>query len=125
MTATTCSHRIDRTAARPRRRAASRGGLTPLEALLALALLAALVLAATWPAVAGRAAGTDVSTHQVLVGQSQTLWAIARANPVPGQPTARTAALIRELNGLDDSAVDAGMVLEVPSSGPGSGFASR
>ncbi len=84
------------------------------EVLLIALMLAALLAASAAPALRRDASAEQVPTRPVLVRSGDTLWSLARANPVPGLGTARTAHLIREVNGLASSAVLAGDILLVP-----------
>ncbi len=55
------------------------------------------------------------ATRDVLVSAGDTLWSMAASNPVEGAPTAQTADLIRELNGLEPGPLPAGIRLVVPA----------
>ena len=90
-------------------------GLSRGEALILLALMLALVMCA----LASRAgAPGTVATTKVLVDRGDTLWAIARANQVPGLSTAQTADLIARLNDLSSGQLIAGTELAIPMAGP-------
>ena len=89
-------------------------GMSWLEWSVLLALATALVLATL---IAGRpsAAMTSLQTRSVRIRTSQTLWDIAKANPVPGNSTAQTVALIRDLNDMTTSTLYAEQILQVPA----------
>jgi nucleoid-associated protein YgaU len=81
------------------------------------ALLVACALAgvSALPTPGDPAALSALETRTVRVAASDTLWAIARANPVDGQPTARTVETIRRMNSLAGSLLTPGSVLRVPA----------
>ena len=86
-------------------------GLSRGEAFILLALMVTLLVCA----LASRAGTPDaVATTKVLVDRGDTLWAIARANQVPGLSTAQTADLIARLNDLSSGQLIAGTELAVP-----------
>jgi LysM repeat protein len=77
-------------------------------------VLALLVIAAALPTASGVTSASK-ATRRVRVAASDTLWSIARANPVAGLTTAESVALIRRLNGLDASvSIQPGAVIAVP-----------
>lgn len=80
-------------------------------AILAIALLSGRISAdaGTLDGPAGQAKATGV----VVVQQGENLWAIAKAVAPLADPR-ETVLAIRELNGLDDSAVVPGQSLIVP-----------
>ncbi|MDI6900363.1 MAG: LysM peptidoglycan-binding domain-containing protein [Anaerosomatales bacterium] len=109
----------------PRARRASRGRtrLTVIEtAILALAALA-LVAAAVGPSLAR--ADELPGSATIKVSSNESLWTIAAGNPVDGLTTAQTVHLIKEMNGLEDSAVMDGQLLTVPSDGDTSAAMAR
>jgi LysM repeat protein len=55
------------------------------------------------------------TTISVRVSPSDTLWSIARANPLPGASTAATVEAIARANGLRDGRIRLGTVLRVPA----------
>ena len=106
-------------AARPAARPAPRGQVQLtrrgrfvvfLVALL-LVLAAALFLGAT--SVATNEAGTDQPTEAVMVGEGDTLWAIA-ADLAPDGEVREMVATIKEINALDSAMLVAGQTLYVP-----------
>ncbi len=80
-----------------------------LVGLIALGLLLAYVSYA-------RSADPELpATSEVLVDTGDTLWSLARANPVPGLSTSQTAVLIASVNGIDAASLRAGARLTVPA----------
>jgi len=77
----------------------------------------AVLVAAVLPSL-GKSAGTPVATQTVAVRTSQSLWDIARTYPQEGQSTAQTVEAIRRLNGLEQSALTPGQLLQVPAEAP-------
>ncbi|MDO8915246.1 MAG: LysM domain-containing protein [Coriobacteriia bacterium] len=78
-------------------------------------VLALLVVAAALPTASGSVRAAS-ATHRVRIAASDTLWSVAAANPVAGLTTAESVAVIRRLNGLEDSALlQPGAVITVPS----------
>ena len=110
---------VVRPAARPAARPAPRGQVQLtrrgrfvvfLVALL-FVLAAALFLGAT--SVATNEAGTDQPTEAVMVGEGDTLWAIA-ADLAPDGEVREMVATIKEINALDSAMLVAGQTLYVP-----------
>jgi LysM repeat protein len=54
-------------------------------------------------------------TTRVTVRSGDTLWSIAERHPLKGCTTEQTAAVLGEINGLDDSAIIAGSAIDVPA----------
>jgi hypothetical protein len=78
-------------------------------------VLALLVIAAALPTASGSTRVAS-ATHRVRIAESDTLWSVAAANPVAGLTTAESVAVIRRLNGLEDSVLlQPGAVITVPS----------
>ena len=90
-------------------------------------VLVLVALALVWSALASRTPQpSSVPTVTTRVVQGQTLWQIARANPVPGLSTAQTADLIAEINDLESGAVTVGTLVQVPAQASGvAALASR
>ena len=110
---------VVRPAARPAARPAPRGQVQLtrrgrfvvfLVALL-FVLAAALFLGAA--SVATNEAGTDQPTEAVMVGEGDTLWAIA-ADLAPDGEVREMVATIKEINALDSAMLVAGQTLYVP-----------
>ena len=92
------------------------GALRAGEALV----LALVALALIWSALASRTPQpSSVPTVTTRVIQGQSLWQIAKANPVPGLSTAQTADLIAEINDLETGAVTVGTLVRVPAQASG------
>ena len=104
-----------RAAARPEPRGevrlTRRGRFVVFVAALLLVLGAALFLGAT--SVATNDAGTDQPTEAVMVGEGDTLWAIA-SDLAPDGEVREMVATIKELNALDSAMLVAGQTLYVP-----------
>ena len=90
-----------------------RGRFVVFVAALLLVLGAALFLGAT--SVATNDAGTDQPTEAVMVGEGDTLWAIA-SDLAPDGEVREMVATIKELNALDSAMLVAGQTLYVPVS---------
>ncbi len=97
--------------------------VTPIEvALVAITIFIAVML---------MAASTTPSTHSVTatrtvrVQPSQTLWDLARTNPVPGNSTAKTVEYIRTLNDMSTSSLQSGQLITVPDATESMAMASR
>ena len=88
-----------------------RGRFVVFVAALLLVLGAALFLGAT--SVATNDAGTDQPTEAVMVGEGDTLWAIA-SDLAPEGEVREMVATIKELNALDSAMLVAGQTLYVP-----------
>ncbi len=88
--------------------------LDATEALLVAAVVIALLYALT-VAVARPGAPADVPTTTIRVSDTQTLWSLASEYRVSGFSTAQTAELIKDLNGMDDSSLQAGARILVPA----------
>lgn len=88
-------------------------GMSWIEWSVLLALAVALVLATL---AAGGPSDTisSLETRTVRVRISQTLWDIAQTHPVPGNTTAQTVEMIRNLNNMNTSTLYAEQLLEVP-----------
>lgn len=93
--------------ARHRRAAIER---TALVIVLTLGVLATLAISAS-----AKAVRTEVPTRTVVVQSGDTLWGLAKANPLPGKRTAETVREIQTLNGLDGAEVAAGQAVRVPA----------
>ncbi|MHB9002721.1 MAG: LysM peptidoglycan-binding domain-containing protein [Coriobacteriia bacterium] len=113
---------------KPHRHAAhvrARDGMTPIEALLLVLLLCALVFTTLNGDYSG-SMPSSLDTTTIRVRQADTLWGVAASHPVDGLDTAQTVALIQELNEMSDSALAAGQTLEVPArEGADTAMASR
>lgn len=82
---------------------------------LFVAVFIAIVAAGALPSLADRTAPPS-TTHVVTVEPADTLWSIARANPVAGVSTARLVEAIRRANDLPSgAALQPGDTLRVPS----------
>ena len=122
MTTTTMyltSQRIERDFAPGRARGLRRAArpnswIAPLLGMTALAITV-FAVGASAMALAG-VPSTPTTTIGVRVSPSDTLWSIARANPLPGASTAATVEAIAEANGLAGGSIRPGMVLRVPAS---------
>ncbi len=90
-----------------------RGRFVVFVAALLFVMGAALFLGAT--SVATNEAGTDQPTEVVMVGDGDTLWAIAADLAGEGEVRAMVET-IQELNALDSSMLVAGQELHVPVS---------
>ena len=88
-----------------------RGRFVVFVAALLFVLGAALFLGAT--SVATNDAGTDQPTEAVMVGEGDTLWAIA-SDLAPDGEVREMVATIKELNALDSAMLVAGQTLYVP-----------
>ena len=88
-----------------------RGRFVVFVAALLFVLGAALFLGAT--SVATNHAGTDQPTEAVMVGEGDTLWAIA-SDLAPDGKVREMVATIKELNALDSAMLVAGQTLYVP-----------
>ena len=88
-----------------------RGRFVVFLAALLFVLGAALFLGAT--SVATNDAGTDQPTEAVMVGEGDTLWAIA-SDLAPDGEVREMVATIKELNALDSAMLVAGQTLYVP-----------
>ncbi|PKQ10343.1 MAG: hypothetical protein CVT69_00260 [Actinobacteria bacterium HGW-Actinobacteria-9] len=93
---------------------ASRQTITPLEMVLLMLVLCALVYAAMTGDKTGTAP-SDLHTTTIRVRPTDTLWRVASTYPVEGLDTAQTVSLIQELNEMSDSGLAAGQVLLVPA----------
>ncbi|MFU8890192.1 MAG: LysM peptidoglycan-binding domain-containing protein [Anaerosomatales bacterium] len=105
------------------RTAPSRKAYAPVE-WIGLALLVASLLV-TALAIAPEYRPDEVRTRPVRVVQGDSLWTLARANPVAGLSTAETVDLLRHINGLEGSVVHAGQLLEVPGGSITEGFVAQ
>lgn len=91
--------------------AAMRRQLGRLVAVLAVVTVALFLVLA-----AGVQAGDSVrATDQHIVGQGESLWAIAEAHTAPGGDVRATIADIKALNDLDSSVILTGQALTVPA----------
>ena len=88
-----------------------RGRFVVFVVALLFVLGAALFLGAT--SVATNDAGTDQPTEAVMVGEGDTLWAIA-SDLAPDGEVRDMVATIRELNALDSAMLVAGQTIYVP-----------
>ena len=88
-----------------------RGRFVVFVAALLLVLGAALFLGAT--SVATNDKGTDQPTEALMVGEGDTLWAIA-SDLAPAGEVREMVATIKELNALDSAMLVAGQTLYVP-----------
>jgi len=82
--------------------------------MLALALIVVLLVA-----VPLLSRGTDVrdsdDTASVLVGEGDTLWSLAKSNPVPGLSTEENVERIAAMNGIESGRLPVGSAIEVPA----------
>jgi len=83
-----------------------------MEIAIAVVLLILLILGALITASGPKSHVSGVRTIRVEAGQ--TLWSIARSNPMPGLTTQQTAELIARTNGLESGLVAAQTSLRVP-----------
>ncbi|MCE5202973.1 MAG: LysM peptidoglycan-binding domain-containing protein [Coriobacteriales bacterium] len=89
-------------------------GLSTVEMVsVALVVVALLIVGAVQ--VSQRSVPVVADTVTVLVEPADTLWGLARSHPVQGLSTAGTVDLIKQMNGLDTSAIIAGQALELPA----------
>ena len=88
-----------------------RGRFVVFVVSLLFVLGAALFLGAT--SVATNEAGTDQPTEAVMVGEGDTLWAIA-ADLAPDGEVRDMVQTIKEINALDSAMLVAGQTLYVP-----------
>ncbi len=118
--------RGSRCAASARRAPTQRDRSLVCSAALFVVVTCLLVGAGALPTLADRGAATAfiVGVH---VGPADSLWSIARANPVPGVGTPEMVARIRSLNHLaTDATLQPGDTLSIPSAGTDEGtFAMR
>jgi len=84
--------------------------------ILCLCLVAVVVVGVRMMSIS---APTEVSTTQVRVRPTQTLWDLATAHPVPGLTTAQTVEHIKRINSLSTSQLAAGQTIQVPAVGTG------
>ena len=88
--------------------------------LFVLTVVMLLVLGAVWHHVdllteaRREACLSQAKTAQVVVMPGDTLWSIAEEHPVQGCTTSQVVHHIVDSNGLSSSALDVGMLLEVP-----------
>ncbi|MDF1542450.1 MAG: LysM peptidoglycan-binding domain-containing protein [Anaerosomatales bacterium] len=101
----------------------SRRAYAPVE-WIALVLLAAALLV-TALAIAPEHRPDEVRTRPVRVVQGDSLWTLARANPLSGLTTDETVDVLRQINGLESSVVHAGQLLEVPGGSIRQGFVAQ
>lgn len=108
-----------------RRRDMTGGRSTPTagEAMLLALVAATLVTGAMMTADQGGTPGV-IGMRRVVVRTGESLWSIARRNPMPGLSTAETVSLIKRANGLRGSSVASGEALAVPLPGEGRSMAS-
>ena len=106
------ARRTARTSARSQVRLTRRGRLVVFIASLFLVLGAALFLGATSVAT-GETGGAEQPTRVVMVGEGDTLWAIASAAAGDGD-VRDMMHTIKELNALDSSMLVAGQKIFVP-----------
>jgi hypothetical protein len=109
------------TSNRPQRHTPGRA-TTPCRTRVAwiesLALAVVLLLLLVGVLGASSRAQTPLSNSRMRVEPGETLWAVARAHPMPGQTTEQTAEQIAELNSLHDERLVPGMTLRVPAQPP-------
>jgi len=99
------AHALDRTDL-------ARLGRVAYVVLLVIAVVAVLASLALKPA-----APSPEGWSSVTVGESDSLWSIAKAHAVPGLSTAETADLIADTNQLPSTVIMLGQTIRVPSSG--------
>jgi len=110
------SHRAHRAPqpmrARTSRRVRRESVLAPFLAFVAIAaVLIAFAAMPTWSD-----ASPELTTRRVRVAASDTLWSIARANPVEGLSTAQAVAAMRRLNELEGTVgLRPGSVITIPA----------
>lgn len=90
-----------------------RGRIVAVSASV-LFLLAVLVFSGSMNAIASNSTSADQAARSIVVEPGQSLWQIARMI-APGEDPRAVALEIRELNGLVDSTVTAGMSLALPT----------
>lgn len=106
------------------RRATSRRGSSLIELAVFGILLLALAFAGYRAVTPAAAEFPGTEAHKVSA--SQTLWEIASAHRIDGMSTAETVEVIKSLNGLTDSSLRVGQVVEVPvDSAANTAMASR
>lgn len=111
-------------ARRTAHRSASRRGSSLIELTIFGVLLFALIFAGYRAVKPGAAEFAGTEAHKV--SESQTLWEIASAHRIDGMSTAETVEVIKSLNGLTDSSLRVGQVVEVPvDSSANTAMASR
>ena len=88
------------------------GSVSLVEIVIVGAVLVLLIVGASVGADGSRT--HVVAVHTVRVEAGQTLWSIARSNPLPGLTTQQTAELIARTNGLDDGRVAARTSIRIP-----------
>ncbi len=106
-----------------KKRRASAGHVSLVETLMVVAIVLLLILGAVVTASGPQERASVVRTVRVESGQ--TLWSIARSNPVPGLTTQQTAELIAHTNGLTDNRIAAQSSLKVPVAPSGTLLAQR
>jgi LysM repeat protein len=86
-----------------------------ITVVVALVLLLANTVAASDPSQStGSEAVLEVSTHRVISGD--TLWGIASTHTPAGDDVRKTVFRIQDHNGLANSVIVPGQVLEIPLS---------
>ena len=90
----------------------TRGTVSHFEVAIALAIAALLVVSMI--ATSGGPKIPQAEKHRVRVEAGQTLWSLARANPVPGMTTQQTAEFIAQTNGLTGGSIAARTTVVVP-----------
>lgn len=92
----------------------SRERLSLVESVLLVLLVVALAYAG-YRAMVPTYARVE-STATVRVTPEQTLWDLASRHRVPGATTAETIEIIKQVNGMTDSALRVGQTVQVPVS---------
>lgn len=81
--------------------------------ILAVALTLLVTHLSGAPTRAAIEASRQLPSRAIVVHTGDTLWSVARAHPVPGLDIRDTVQWIRERNGLGDSSLTSGQVIEV------------
>ncbi len=87
-------------------------GLSAIEVLVIVALIAAVLAAALLSGHGG--SGVPARTATIKVGAGESLWSIAVDHPVAGLTTQQAVEVIRSANGLAGYEVAEGRLLQVP-----------
>jgi len=83
------------------------------------ALLVIVVLLIALPVLSRHTkTGDSHETTRVLIQPGDTLWSIARSNPLPGLSTAQAVEHIAAVNGIESAQIPVGSAIEIPV-GPG------
>ncbi len=89
-------------------------GSTAIDVMLASIMLL-VVVASGYLSVTRHDVAMPQNARIVVVGSGQNLWSLAEENPVQGLDTAQTVALIRLMNSKNDSGLNPGEAVIVPT----------